>query len=101
MQLESPLSTPKLKDHKTMVFHPYFKRSLTNFTYKANAQTDQTQYVPSSFVKNFQTNVKHIKLFEFSVFHIVVDQFVFEFYGGYQKVGMQGQNGQGNARSHR
>ena len=75
------------------MFRPYIKRSLTNFTYKANAQTDQAQYVPSSFVKNFQTNVKIIKFSEFSVFEIVVDQFVFEFYGGYQKVSMQGQNG--------
>ena len=83
------------------VFRPYLKNFLKNFTYKANAQTDQAQYVPSSVVKNPQTNVKRIKLSEFSVFKIVVDQFVFEFYGGYQKVGMQGQNGQGNARSHR
>jgi hypothetical protein len=83
------------------VFRPYLKRSLTNSTYKANAQTDQAQYVPSSVVKNSKTNVKRIKLSEFSVFKIVVDQFVFEFYGGYQKVGMQGQNSQGNARNHR
>ena len=45
MQFESPLGTPKLKDHKTMVFHPYFKRSLNRLSVQASIISENSSQI--------------------------------------------------------